>query len=156
MAKALVDFSNFDGKLGSSDFSPVPNGTYEVEVDTSKSEVKSGTSGDFIPVVFRVINNAEYNGRLVFENLFISGKAVWKMGNFLVAVGKLDKDNPHNLEINSDEWHGLQLRIRVATEQNDPNFAPKNVVKAYLPLEGATPAVGAPAQTKKPGRKAPF
>lgn len=126
------------------DFSPVPPGQYVGMVVAS--DKKQTSSGGEMFVLEIDIQGGEYAGRKIFENLNIvnnNQKAVdiafRILGEIGKAVGKASLKN-------TTELHNKRFLMDVVVEPAKPYIKdgvehpgkPKNKVKKYLPVNGAT------------------
>lgn len=77
---------NFDGVEAASGFEPLPEGSYRVLIDEAiEKTANTGTAG--IGVTMKVIDAGEYTGRLVWDNLWFTPKALPLVRQRLEACG---------------------------------------------------------------------
>ena len=121
-----------------SDFSPLPDGFYNVVV--TKAEVKNtkdGT-GQYIAVRYDV-TGPTHQGRVVFGNLNIKNKSSvaedigrQQLGSLMRSIG-LDRVD------DTDQLIGGNLSIKLATRTQE-GYEPTNEIKAFKAIEGALPS----------------
>ena len=142
-----------------SDFSPLPDGFYNVVV--TKAEVKStkdGT-GQYIAVRYDV-TGPTHQGRIVFGNLNIKNRSSvaedigrQQLGSLMRSIG-LDRAD------DTDQLIGGNLSIKLSTRTQE-GYEPTNEIKAFKAIEGAIPSFAnnvkqseqAPAKSSAPWAK---
>lgn len=115
---------------------PLPQDTYDFVVATVEHKVKAGADKDD-PGYFNLqldIENPE-DGRHVpvFDVLSLKDNARWKLGEFCKAVGLIedaDDIDDDGLEIDSDEFQGLEGRVSIKQETYEGRV--RNKVDKYL------------------------
>ncbi|MGL4296918.1 MAG: DUF669 domain-containing protein [Aestuariivirga sp.] len=123
---------------------PVPAGEYLVEITESDAVANSKNTGELLKLTMRIIDG-DFIGQMIWDNISyrhenpkvedIGKKQINSICRAIGFDGHLE---------DSTQLHGQPLVVRVTLEQNDPQYAPKNVVKAYKPwLSSPAPA---PAQ----------
>ena len=105
---------------------------------------KDGT-GTILALKYEIVDG-EYKGRGIFENLNIKNKnpqAQQIAVNALNEIGKVlgMKDIKDSVLL-----HGRPLVIKVKVK-DDPNYGPKNEIKAHLPYEGKKGVSTVPSST---------
>lgn len=133
MPRLLFDFT--DVNLDTPE--PVPAGVYDAVIDATKIELRDSQAGNkVLSVPFVIQNHPEYTGRIVFEYYAITDKAKWKIGQLLLAVGLLDKNNP-KIDLNTDMLHNRRCKIHVIQEEYNGTL--RNRVKRVAPAENGDP-----------------
>lgn len=107
-----------------------PEGEWLAKVKKADLGTVQGSGDDCIKVVFEVITKGEANGAQVFETFSLSEKALWKLKNFLEAIG-LKASGKINLDLDKilgktciidvfhDEYNG-QKRAKVSDYLKTP------------------------------------
>jgi len=125
---------------------PLPRGRYKFIVEDANDTISSG-GNDMIALVLTV-TEGEYEGRKVWENLvFGSDKALWRIKQFLQAVG-LDDHGDCNIE--GADIMGLELQA--TTKLENYQGEPRAKILNYITPESAEPTAAsaeAPAATAK-------
>jgi hypothetical protein len=128
------------------DFNPIAAGIYalEVENDLTLVESKSNSENSVVALELRVVDDGEFKGRKVFDNLVIMGPSApdkskagceQKIASFAMACGVLTKAQVEAGEgIDLDLFKGCvcQAQVGVKVEQYQGEERKKNVVKNYL------------------------
>jgi hypothetical protein len=113
----------------SSDFTPIPEGVYKVQVE--KLEAKSSKAGNpMVNVTFNVVEPTEFLGRKLFTSLVQIQQAMWKIKEFVKASGI-----PHSSAgFNLGDALGRQMLVKVLQETYEDNGTAKirNVVDEFM------------------------
>ena len=125
------------------EFSPLPDGWYDVRIDSAEvKQTKSGT-GSYIKVRYNV-TGPSHAGRVIFGNLNIQNanpKAEeigrQQLGELMRAIGLASLSD-------TDQLAGGVLSIKLATRKSE-EYGDSNDVKGYRPASGAVPAAKAPS-----------
>jgi hypothetical protein len=130
-----VDFTGVEATPGGG---PVAEGEYRCRIDEAKEKVAStGTPG--VEVVLKIMGG-EYDGRLLWDTIWISDKALgvarWK----LQCAGLKVPDGPFRLE--ARQLVGRVIKATVRHEEYDGKFRAR--VKAWDEAEGAAGPAPAP------------
>ena len=139
----------------SQDFEPIPEGDYAFRVAKfERGQYNGGEKMGPCPVAKLELEVAEgeYEGRKVFENLYLNRKSMWKLASFFTCIGQrpvgLPKDEPMRMDwtrvpgstgrahIGQRTWKGRDGQERV-----------DNQVTSFLPPD-------APAQPAAPAAPA--
>jgi hypothetical protein len=123
---------------------PVPAGEYLVEIIESDAVQTKAGNGERLAITFAVIDG-EFRGRNIWDgiNYRHSNPKAQEIGQKQInALCRAIGFSGH-LE-DSTQLHGVPLLVRVIVEQDDPQYRPKNVVKAYKAANEA-PAPAAPS-----------
>lgn len=113
----------------STEFEPLPVGTYEASVKDVKYTAESQKSGKpYLTYVFEVEDPA-YKGRQLFHNESLQPQSLWRVAKTLKALGVRVPKGEFNLDI--DELVGLSCRIAVGMDTY--RGEPKNSVEEVLP-----------------------
>lgn len=119
-------------------FTPIPAGTYEAYVyEVEAKTFNSGNSG--YKVTFNIADGP-YKGRKIFDNLVITPKAYWKLGQFWRAM----TGDTGEVEMDTDkfpEFVGTRVELEVKIEKQTYNNEERenNVVKGMNFLGGKVP-----------------
>ena len=172
MAKIQFDARQVAPDSGGVD--PVPEGWYVVAIDQSDIKPTSDKNGAYVEVRERIVEPAEFRGKIVFGRLNIQNanpKAVEiglaQLSALCHATGVLVLDDTQQL-------HNIQHKIKVtfepAREEKNENtgevkkYGASNNIRAFKPMSenvvigpvaGATPAPAAPAPSQVPASFAP-
>lgn len=159
MAVLQMNLSGYEAQTGV--FEPLPAGNYIVQI--TDSEVRESKAGN--PMVkweFTVVDG-DFSGRKVWDNMTLNNEVSLKRLKSLAVAG--GHPNPDYIN-DTEEMHGLFVKIRVKVEQQD-GYGPQNNVSSFGPAEVTqghapaamhspkpTPAVApAPSPAKKPWQK---
>lgn len=130
-------------------FDPLPPGDYHVRiVDTALKESSNGNV--YLNVEFEV-SGPDYAGRRLWDLFVLSNEVALQRLKTLAKVS--GHPNPDFIR-DSDEFHGLQCRVRVRTEEQE-GYDPKNKISSYKPVSGmgesgpSSPGVGTQVAQKK-------
>ncbi len=104
-----INFSTVDD---ATDFTPLPEGTYACRID-SVEEART-SRGDEMWKLRLVVTEGEYAGRLIFDNLVFSEKAL-KRVKFVCS--RLGLDVSGELDLTPAMIHGKTCRVRVEIEE---------------------------------------
>ena len=106
--------------LGS--FEPLPVGTYVVVVSDSDHKETSKKNGTMFAFTYEVVQDGEYKGRLVFDNMIDtheSAKAAQfgkqKLGQLMRAVNKPQAKD-------TKELHGVPFELSVKIQKGDAQY----------------------------------
>lgn len=134
---------NFDSnEIESQDsFEPVPAGWYTVVATSSEMKPTKAGNGEYLAIEFDV-TSGPYKGRKLWDRLNLNNSnqvavdiARRALAAICRAVGVLQVTD-------SSQLHGLPLQAKVAyVEDSFGNYGPKNEIKAYKALVGATQAI---------------
>ncbi len=129
------------------DFSPVPEGVYEVII--SEVEIKQFSSGkNGLKVVHSIRKDVDQaaKGRKVFDNFVVSEKAMFRFQNIAKATdmpnGKEFKTEDHFLKEFAKHLKGKPLKIKITHDKTADKFPEQ--VAAYMPTEAGQAAGGNP------------
>ncbi|MCA0944531.1 DUF669 domain-containing protein [Salipiger pacificus] len=115
-------------------FDPLPNGDYDVMIMNTSEKPTAKRDGSFIEIEMQV-EGGQFNGRKLWDRLNLnnaSQKAVEIAERQLSAI--CHATGVMNLT-DTEQLHGRMVRCRVVVD-NEPGYAPKNVVKGYKKPEG--------------------
>lgn len=135
---ASLNFNVNDAPVDESDeFSPLPAGVYEMEVNASAVNDNKAGTGCYLKVELAV-TRGDYKGRLVFDYINfqhekeqVAGIGKRQLASLIRACGKTEMSD-------SSELHGVPMRVKLAVEKAKPgsDYGDSNRVKKYMPLEG--------------------
>ena len=135
----LSDYNDAD--TGSADFSPIPPGPYKLLIDAA--EVKQTRAGDDMLKITLRVDDGEFAGRLIWENLVyghssekVQNIARSKMAAMQRAIGK-ECQGP-------DDFVGGVFTGKVGISPASGNFGPSNRLDRVI--EGGSAQAAAPQQ----------
>jgi len=138
MGLLSVDVSNPD-LLKKRSFDPVPAGTYVCEVENDLVVAASKSSDNqIVKLELRIIDDGEYKGRKIFDNLIIGStpevkaKTEWKIAQFAIACGVCTKDTLNEIDLKMFKGTTCNVKVGVKTEAYQGETKAKNVVQEYL------------------------
>lgn len=133
---------------------PVPPGEYTAQIIASDIVFTKAGTGEMINLTWE-ITDGEYANRKFWQRInYMNQSAVaqkigqQQLAEICAAVGLAGHMS------DTEELHSQPVRVRVAIDAKDANYAPKNEVKAVKPLTAEPPA-GKPAPQPAPRAKAP-
>lgn len=124
-----IDLSDVKG------LDPIPAGKYVATITEAKTAV-SKAGNEMIQMRWH-IEEGEYEGRIVFDNMVFSSNAMWRVKQTLIGLG-FPKDYTGNVE--PDDLIGLSANIVVTIEQSNQldeegePYPPRNQVKRVMSL----------------------
>ncbi len=152
MADLGETFDPADVPEGDHNFEPIPAGTYEVQITESDVvDIKSG-NGRSLVLTFDVLGPT-HAGRKLWDRLNIQHNSQEAQAIAQRALADLFLATGTAPSRDSEDLHFKPMLARVAIDAKDPNYAPKNVIKAYKPKGGALPAAKAPARAAAPAQQ---
>ena len=121
-----IDFSNVEDA-----FEPLPTGAYPVQV--TAVEVRDGQSGfPYLNWTFEV-QDGEFTGRKLWGVTSLSPKALWKLKEFLKAVGEDETTlGREDFDLDPDAYIGKTILAGVTQESYEGKI--QNRVDSYQPL----------------------
>lgn len=132
MPHVNVDFSEVE------EFETLPVGDYYVEID--EAELKQSSTGKAMLTLQLVVKEPEeYEGRKVFDNLMLEGRALWRTKQTLeVLLGDMLEGR---YELDTDELVGAQCMVTVAhriwKKEDGGDGQARADVRKYFSLEDA-------------------
>lgn len=151
MANLGIDLRQVD-ETQSTNFEPVPNGIYSVQVTGSESKQNKAGTGSFLKIEFTVVDR-NYNGRKFWHNfnLFNPSEKAQNIGRAelkrcILACGLSDAVR------DSSEMHGKMLRVKIAIADQGGEYGLQNVIKDFYSIENKYTA---PAPASQPTQQAP-
>jgi len=113
------------------DFTALPAGTYEVEVEDTKVGI-SGSKNEKLDITFKVVGG----NRKIFDNLTFVQAAAWKILNILEAIGDTKLVESENLEPKevANAIYNKRMMVNV-TVGEDKNGKDRNNVTGYAPTK---------------------
>lgn len=129
----------------------VTPGIYDYEVD--KCEIRVGGKGEFVNVTARILDG-EFNGQPVFIVLSTSKAALWKLKQFLLALGAKD---PRGKKLDLNNLLRKKFSGELINDEYDPGDGTGkrtvNRINTFLTFKAATsgtsPATGKVAEKEK-------
>ncbi len=107
MTKFRVNFSAVE------EFTPIPSGVYKLVV--TDFEEREGPSAPYIAFTFE-IDEGEYAGRKLWDNISMSPKAAFKVKEFCVAMGENSDNLVGEFDFDPEAYLGAQCRGLVVQE----------------------------------------
>lgn len=129
---------------------PVPAGEYLVEIIESDALQTKAGNGERLAITFEVIDG-EFRGRKIWDGISYrhSNPKAQEIGQKQInALCRAIGFSGH-LE-DSTQLHGTPLVVRVIVGQDDPQYRPKNIVKAYKAANEAPAPAAPPARAAAP------
>lgn len=110
------------------DFTPVPDGIYEAEIDASKVEAVTSAKGN---AMFWLNFNLDVNGdiRTVRRSYMLEGRGVGFLNELLHAIG-MEKSNL----LDTADLHGRKCRVRIQQRNLESGITISDI-KSVLPSE---------------------
>lgn len=132
MANLGIDLRQVD-ETQSTNYEPVPNGIYAVQVTGSESKQNKAGTGSYLKIEFTIIDK-NFNGRKIWHNfnLFNPSEKAQNIGRAeikkcIIACGLSD------LVRDSSEMHSKMLRVKIAiTDQGE--YGLQNVIKDFYSI----------------------
>lgn len=129
----------FKVDLNESNFQPIPAGKYEAYVYDIKHTTFNSSGNEGFKITYNIAAG-EHKGRRVFDNLVITPKAYWKLGQFWAAV----TGDTGVVEVDTDkipDYVGSRVELEVDVEQQEykGKEQKRNIVKNVLFLGGKVP-----------------
>lgn len=121
-----LDFSNITG----GDFEPIPAGDYTLEIEEVKEQV-SKAGNQMLNITFSVIDEGEYKGRKIFEHYVLTEKALWRLKELFIALGK-DVDGV--VSFDPQELVGEIFIGNVIIEESE-GYEPRNRLKKHKKID---------------------
>ncbi len=116
------------------DYSAIPAGVYIAQINQSELKNTKDGTGKRLVLSF-VILEGEYAKRIVFQGLNLVNKSAQaveiaqkELATLCKACGKVAIED-------SDELHGIPIKIKVAVRPANANYAESNEIKMYYALE---------------------
>lgn len=131
-----IDFSTVETKT----FEPIPAGRYNVVVtDFKQGEASDRAKNPGAPTIsWRLdVEDGDYEGRVVWENMTIVENSLWRLKSFLAACG-FDVDG--EIDFNPVEVIGSRMVAKVGIQRarKDPEtgaeYDARNTVKSFSQL----------------------
>jgi hypothetical protein len=145
MANLGIDLKKVD-ETQTTNFEPVPNGIYSVQVTGSESKQNKAGTGSFLKIEFTVVDK-NYNGRKFWHNfnLFNKSEKAQNIGRAelkrcILACGLSDAVR------DSSEMHGKMLRVKIAIADQGGEYGLQNVIKDFYPIQSASMPASKPAE----------
>jgi hypothetical protein len=114
-------------------FEPLPVGTYVVVVTDSDHKDVSTKKGTMFTFTYEVVQDGEYKGRLIFDNMIDKHESaraaqfgLQKLKSIMIACGK-----PQAKE--TKELHGIPFDLTVKIQKGDEKFGDSNSCVDYQP-----------------------
>lgn len=98
----------------------VPDGVYAVVVHEISEE--EGDKGPYLKWVFK-ITDGPASSALLYDNLSLSPKALWKLKGLLETLGVEVPDS--SMELDLEEYIGMEMTVTIANEEYQGKDRPK-------------------------------
>ena len=132
---------NFAGVPDQKEFTPLPAGVYELELNDYREGVVKGEGSKhkgatMYNFTWEVVDNDEekYNGRKIFDNLTIVEDAMWRLKAMLKAFG-CDVPQDGDIDVEFDDFIGERLTARVGVQKarkvGDQEYEARNTIKRF-------------------------
>ncbi len=125
-----VDFSKTEEKS----FSPVPAGTYKLQVVTAEEKVKDESGAwPYLNVQFSVVDE-EYANRRIFQTMTTKpdNSANFLLLAFLKALGYTDDEvRSADFDFDPEEFVGITVNARVGIKKSE-GYDDQNNIKSFL------------------------
>ena len=139
---------NPDEEVQGADFSPIPEGEYNLLVEDAESKRTKDGEGQYISLKLQVLDG-KYKGRLIFHNVTIQNrndKAV-EIGRKALIILSRCKGKPLT---DSAQLLGVTVRAKVRIRPAQNGYDAQNDVAYYIgPIESASQSMPAPAEIKR-------
>lgn len=116
---------NMSDVEASSTFEVMPPGNYEVEINEMKLK-KSAAGNDYFAITYKVINDDEFAGQKLWDNVSLVPAALFKLKQLSLACGINIED-----ELDTEDFLGATLEVVVDIGKNQ-NGEDRNEVKRYI------------------------
>jgi len=120
-------------------FEPVPAGKYVCEVENDLTiEPSKSSSSEVVAIVLRILDDGEYKGRKIFDNLVIGStpeakkKSDWKIAQFALACGVCTKETLDKIDLSLFKGTTCEVDVGVKSSTYQGITTMKNFVKQYL------------------------
>lgn len=134
MPRVIFDFT--EAKEFSRD--PVPSGLYKATIDaTYARDIKKGKDKGtpYVTLGFVIVEPAEYEGRVVFNNYMLAGPGAGNSKALLRSLGFYAESDGNMFQFNTDELHGYEVMVRVRERALNDGTVVNDVV-AVTPVKG--------------------
>lgn len=146
------DVETLPQRENSGSFEPLPDGWYDVIVNSAEIRHTKAGTGKYLHLRYDV-QGPTHGGRVVFGNLNIRNAnpkaeeiARQQMGELMRAVGLAKLSD-------TDQLHGLALKVKLTTRKSD-QYGDQNEIKAFK-AAGSSPSSAKPAAPAAPARPTP-
>lgn len=134
-----IDTGDVEKLLEKKVFDPIPPAVYICEIANSLAVSDSKSSDNkIVKVELRVVDEGEYKGRVIFDNLIIGStpeakkKSEWKIAQFAIACGVCTKETLANIDLDMFKGTTCSVKIGQKTEMYNGEQRTKNVVQQYM------------------------
>lgn len=134
-----IDTTDTEDLLKKRTFEPIPPGKYIFEVENDlKVEASQSSDNQIVKVELRVVDDGEFKGRKVFDNLVIGAtpetkkKCDYKIAQFAIACGVCTKDTLDEIDLDLFKGCNVNARIGVTVSTYQGDTKKKNEVKEYI------------------------
>lgn len=114
-------------------------GTFVVVIDEVEDKVSSNGNpqhelGLSVTDIVEVTEGDEENiiGRKIRDYITLTADSLWKLKQFMLAIGYGDEDLEGEIEYDSSEWIGHEITVRVGIEKGRGSYPDRPRVRVYL------------------------
>lgn len=138
----------------SDDFSPIPAGVYDAEVVESDVVPTKNNDGTIVKITLKV-TSGQFENRRIWANVNIQNHS-----DVAQEIGQRQLSDLARatgfaaIPSNTEDFHGIPIRINVKLTPGNGQYGPKNEVSRYMPLNGSE-ASAPRAATTAPAARAP-
>jgi hypothetical protein len=118
------------------DFSPVPAGDYIAMITKSEYKETKAKNGHYLQLMWKIISG-EKKGRVLFDNLNLDNPNEVAVNIANKALNSICKACDKVGVQDSEELHGIPVKLTVAVQQATATNPASNNIRAYSAAEGA-------------------
>lgn len=105
-------------------------GDYRFRVVNATEKTARESGNPMIEIEARVLNPDGSEGRKIYDNLVFTEKALWKIDQFMAAIGAHPGEGK-TINIDAEDLIGREFRATVGIEK-DRKDRDRNVIESYL------------------------
>lgn len=140
MAQLGAAFNPQDHDTTQSDFSPLPNGIFRLEVSASDVVPTKAGTGTILKLTYDVVEPEEFKGRRIFGNLNIENPNSTAQQIGQKELASLCRAVELSEIEDSESLHFITFTAKVGLEKPQPGYAQRNkILRFYFPDEGDLP-----------------
>ena len=118
LPKSLADIT--------SDFEPIDDGTYKFAITNCTQKVENNSGKPYLSMELTVLDDPDFAGRKVFDNLSLGESSLWKLKQFADSAGVTVEE-----DFDTEDFIGEEVEASVDTEKSE-EFRDKNRVVKYV------------------------
>jgi hypothetical protein len=105
-------------------------GDYRFRIVNATQKTARESRNEMIEIEARVINSDGTEGRKIYDNLVFTEKALWKVDQFMAAIG-VHPGEGREITIDAEDLIGREFRatVRISKDNKDRD---RNEIDAYL------------------------